>query len=149
MIDTPIINLLCLIPSIAKADKNISWRGHRVLEGSLPQRMDVVIFKWFENESQLYIKRIVGMPKDTLQIIKGVVYINNRIITEKGERIVSYDNFGPVLIPDKCYFVMGDFRTNSLDSRTKGLVPQNCIMGKAVFKLWHSDCGIFSLGTIE
>lgn len=50
---------------------------------SSPQRMDVVIFKWDENETQLYVKRIIGMPKDTIQLKDGIVYINNKAIEEK------------------------------------------------------------------
>ena len=123
IVETPVLNLLCLIP----------------------QRMDVVIFKWDENETQLYVKRIIGMPKDTIQLKDGIVYINNKAIEEKGKRIASHDNFGPIVIKEDCYFVMGDFRYNSLDSRQRGLVPLHCISGKAIHKLWNrnSDLSLF------
>ena len=130
IVETPVLNLLCLIPAIAKADKKTNWGYHRVWGYSSPQRMDVVIFKWDENETQLYVKRIIGMPKDTIQLKDGIVYINNKAIEEKGKRIASHDNFGPIIIKEDCYFVMGDFRYNSLDSRQRGLVPLHCISGK-------------------
>ena len=49
------------------------------------------------------------MPKDTIQLKDGIVYINNKAIEEKGKRIASHDNFGPIVIKEDCYFVMGDF----------------------------------------
>lgn len=66
-------------------------------------------------------------------------------IEEKGKRIASHDNFGPIIIKEDCYFVMGDFRYNSLDSRQRGLVPLHCISGKAIHKLWNrnSDLSLF------
>lgn len=137
IVETPVLNLLCLIPAVAKADKKTNWGYHRVWGYSSPQRMDVVIFKWDENETQLYVKRIIGMPKDTIQLKDGIVYINNKAIEEKGKRIASHDNFGPIVIKEDCYFVMGDFRYNSLDSRQRGLVPLHCISGKAIHKLWN------------
>ena len=123
----------------------LNWGYHRVWGYSSPKRMDVVIFKWDENETQLYVKRIIGMPKDTIQLKDGIVYINNKAIEEKGKRIASHDNFGPIVIKEDCYFVMGDFRYNSLDSRQRGLVPLHCISGKAIHKLWNrnSDLSLF------
>ena len=59
------------------------------------------------------------MPKDTIQLKDGIVYINNKAIEEKGKRIASHDKFGPIVIKEDCYFVMGDFRYNSLDSRQR------------------------------
>lgn len=73
IVETPVLNLLCLIPAVAKADKKTNWGYHRVWGYSSPQRMDVVIFKWDENETQLYVKRIIGMPKDTIQLKDGIV----------------------------------------------------------------------------
>ena len=75
------------------------------------------------------------MPKDTIQLKDGIVYINNKAIEEKGKRIASHDNFGPIVIKEDCYFVMGDFR----------LVPLHCISGKAIHKLWNrnSDLSLF------
>lgn len=137
MIETPILNLLCLIPSIARKDKDINWGYHRAWGSSSPKRMDVIIFKWNENDSQLYVKRIIGMPKDTIQIKYGVVYINSKPVVEKGRRIASYDNYGPMVIEENCYFVMGDFRSNSLDSRRRGTVPFHCISGKVIHTLWE------------
>ena len=135
-----------MFPTISA--RSLVWNSkitYRVWGYSSPQRMDVVIFKWDENETQLYVKRIIGMPKDTIQLKDGIVYINNKAIEEKGKRIASHDNFGPIVIKEDCYFVMGDFRYNSLDSRQRGLVPLHCISGKAIHKLWNrnSDLSLF------
>ena len=106
--------------------------------------MDVIVFKWKEDDSQLYIKRIIGMPKDTIQVKDGIVYINNEPITEKGKRISSYDNHGPIVVGENCFFVMGDFRSNSSDSRLKGTVPFDCVVGKATYILWGKDRKIYN-----
>lgn len=143
MVETPVLNLLCLMPRVMQADRKRDWGYHRIWKHSMPQRMDVIVFKWIEDHSQLYIKRIIGMPKDTIQIKCGIIYINNEPIKEEGRRISSYDNYGPVVVDENSYFVMGDFRSNSLDSRLKGTVPFSCVVGKATHIWWKKDRKIY------
>lgn len=109
IVETPVLNLLCLIPAVAKADKKTNWGYHRVWGYSSPQRMDVVIFKWDENETQLYVKRIIGMPKDTIQLKDGIVYINNKAIEEKG---ISYVDF-----TERPYFIRPKTHNSDEDIR--------------------------------
>lgn len=84
-----------------------------------PERGDIIIFKFPDDESKLYIKRIVGMPGETVVIIDGAVYINGQEtpLDEPYLNEPPIGSYGPYQVPEDCYFVMGDNRNNSLDSR--------------------------------
>ena len=106
-----------------------------------PERYDIIVFKFPDDESQNYVKRVIGLPGETVEEIQGIVYID-------GERIedTSYiserdqENFGPVTVPEDHYFVMGDCRINSLDSRywEDKFVAENKILGKAGLRYYPS-----------
>lgn len=103
-----------------------------------PQRGDVVVFKAPLNPEDDYIKRVIGLPGETVKIADGKVYVNNQIIDEsylsKGIKTEAYSNnnsfFSLTLGPDE-YFVLGDNRNNSSDSREWGVLPKKNIIGKA------------------
>ena len=117
--------------------------------GTNPTRGEVVIMKYPENEKINYIKRIIGMPGDTLEIRDKMFYIDNQQIDEPYIKItdaenirqpsVLRDNYGPVIVSSDEYFVMGDYRDNSLDSRDWGMVKRHQIIGKPVFIYWSWD----------
>jgi signal peptidase I len=100
-----------------------------------PKRQQVVIFKPpFAPDTPDYVKRVIGLPGDTLDIHDGGVWINGQRLVEKYTVGASepYDFKGPLKVPDNCYFVMGDNRGNSYDSRFWGCVPRNDIIGTPV-----------------
>lgn len=100
---------------------------------SQPQRGDIVIFKYPDDESQNYIKRIIGLPGDTVEIQNGSVYINGELLDEPYLREEPKGSFGPYEVPEGHYFVLGDNRNNSRDSRywTNKYVSEDQILGKA------------------
>jgi len=108
-----------------------------------PERFDIVVFPYSDDVN--YIKRIIGMPGEVLQIIDGYVYINNEKLTDDvyGNEIIVNPGIAvsPVTIGEGEYFVMGDNRNSSYDSRKPdvGLVKEDDIDGKAVFRLWPLD----------
>ena len=115
---------------------------------SKPRRFDIVVFPISEDE--YYIKRIIGMPNETVQIIDGKVYINEQLLDDPyGYEDITY--FGeansPIKIGDGQYFVLGDNRNKSVDSREAsiGLIEEDDIIGRAVFVLYP----IRSFGTIN
>ncbi len=113
-----------------------------------PERYDIIIFRYPDDESQLFIKRVIGLPGETVEIRDGEVYIN-------GSEIPLYDDFcaspgtttlqeqrthltNPFVVPEGCYFVMGDNRNNSRDSRywKNPFVAKDKILGEAIFRYW-------------
>jgi signal peptidase I len=101
------------------------------------QRGDVIVFRYPLNPQRDFVKRVIGLPGNVAQLKEGVVYINGQRISEKGYTIkADYGNYGPVTVPRGDYFVLGDNRNNSEDSRFFGYVPRANIIGKAIFIYW-------------
>jgi signal peptidase I len=101
-------------------------------------RGDVVVFWYPLDTSKSFIKRVVGLPGDTLEIRAGELYVNGKHIPEPYVPASYFDDssYGPIQIPPDEYFVMGDHRDSSNDSRIFGPVSRKFIYGKAVFAYW-------------
>jgi signal peptidase I len=110
-------------------------------------RKDIVVFWYPRDRSKSYIKRIIGMPGDTVEIIDGDVYINDKLLKEPyvDPRFVDHHSYAPVFVEPGHYFVLGDHRNQSNDSRNWGLVPEGYIYGKAVFRYWPVN----KIGTLD
>lgn len=103
------------------------------------ERGDIVVFWYPDDPSKSYIKRAVGLPGDTVEVREGVVRINGSDLSETyldQKYNVSPRSSPPVYVRPNYYFVMGDNRDNSFDSRSWGLVPKKYIYGKALFRYW-------------
>ncbi|MEG2322474.1 MAG: signal peptidase I [Bacilli bacterium] len=99
-------------------------------------RFDVVVFDY--NDTKL-IKRIIGLPGETVKYVDGLLYINDKVIDDKFSNITanfSLSKLGLDVIPEGYYFVMGDNRNKSSDSRVIGLISKDVINGSTSFKLW-------------
>jgi len=105
------------------------------------ERGDVVVFWYPLDRSKSFIKRVVGLPGDTVEIRDGSVYVNGKLLPEPYIPPESADlgSLPSTRIPNGEYFVMGDHRTSSNDSRIFGPVPRKFIYGKAVFAYWPVD----------
>ncbi len=106
-----------------------------------PSRGDVIVFRAPTNLSRDFIKRIIGVPGDTVEIDRdtNTVRLNGEIIEEsyiQGET-TCHTTCGPWIVPEEAYFVMGDNRQNSSDSRQGWFVPEENIIGKALITYWH------------
>ncbi len=113
-----------------------------------PHVGDVVVFRFPDNPHKNFIKRVVALGGDEVQLLDKVVYVNGKPLDESGYAIHTdsiiipngtpqpRDNFGPVTIPAGSFFVLGDNRDNSSDSRFWGTVPREMIFGKALLVHW-------------
>jgi len=110
-----------------------------------PKRFDVVVFKMFDTNGDRkdLIKRVIGLPGEKLEVKKGTVYINNKPLAETHPINNEYYDllslpakFGPVKIPNDSYFMMGDNRPNSADSRYWGFLPKKNVIGPAIVRIW-------------
>ena len=102
-------------------------------------RGDIVVFWYPDNPSQSFIKRVIGLPGDTIKVVNGHVFINDKPYNEpylSRDRTQQLYNFGPEKVKQYHYFVMGDNRDASNDSRAWGEVPEKYIYGKAMFRYW-------------
>src|SRR5499425_1835241 len=105
------------------------------------ERGDVVVFWYPLDRSKSFIKRVIALPDEVVQIRGGVVYVDGQAIAEPyvPPQYEDLSDYGPVRIPRDMYFVMGDHRISSNDSRVFGPVPSRFIYGRAVFAYWPVD----------
>ncbi|HWZ25416.1 MAG TPA: signal peptidase I [Verrucomicrobiae bacterium] len=104
-------------------------------------RGDVVVFWYPLDRSKSFIKRVIALPGETVTIRQGVVTVNGTVIPEPyvPPQYEDVSDFGPTRVPADSYFVMGDHRISSNDSRVFGPVPSQFIYGRAVFAYWPVD----------
>ena len=121
----------------------IPFTNHYIYRGDDPQRGEVIIFEYPNDPSVDYIKRIVGVPGDVIEVRGKQLFRNGEAVKESYTRFTQpdrvepvRDNFGPVTVPEGRYFVMGDNRDNSLDSRFWGFVDRSAIRAKAWRIYW-------------
>ena len=126
--------------------------GKRVLQVFQPEHDDVIVFVYPEDRSKDFIKRVKGIPGDTIEVRNKIVYINGEKIDdphahfEPGARLIPNnprDNLAPFTVPPGQVFVMGDNRDHSHDSRFWGTVPIDDILGKAFILYWSWDSNGF------
>lgn len=111
-----------------------------------PERYDVIIFKYPDDETQAYVKRTIGLPGETVQIVKGVVYVTKtdgqtvKLDTSFITNCEPTGDYGPYTVPEDAYFVMGDNRNDSWDSRSweNKFVYRDKIIGKVMFRYYPS-----------
>jgi signal peptidase I len=105
------------------------------------ERGDVVVFWYPLDRSKSFIKRVVGLPGEIVEIRRGAVYVNEKVVPEPyvPPQYEDLSDFGPVRVPRDSYFVMGDHRISSNDSRVFGPVASRYIYGRAVFAYWPVD----------
>jgi signal peptidase I len=117
-------------------------------------RRDIVVFKYPDEPERDFIKRVIGLPGETIELRNKKVYVNGQALDEpyvhflepahNAQEVTSFDvreRYGPVQVPADQYFVMGDNRDNSQDSRYWGFLPRGYIKGQALMIYWSFDTG--------
>jgi len=108
----------------------------------LPQRGEIVAFRRPDDDSRVFIKRVVGISGDRISIVRGAVFVNGTALAEPYVRFADDRSFASVVVPPLAVYVLGDNRADSEDSRLFGAVPENRIIGRAVAGIWPpSDIG--------
>lgn len=129
--------------------------GRAVLPVRPIHRRDIIVFKYPDEPERDFIKRVIGLPGETVELRNKKVYIDGKPLDEPYvhflappspdyQEITSLDvreRFGPVTVPPDHYFVMGDNRDNSQDSRYWGFLPRNYVKGKALLIYWSYESG--------
>jgi signal peptidase I len=130
-----------MMPSLSDQERIfINKFTYRIGSGKI-DRGDTVVFLFPEDKTKSYIKRVIGIPGDRIRISEGMVYVNGQPIDEPYVPAEYRDRMSreEQAVPQDEYFVLGDHRSSSNDSRAWGFVPRGLIYGKAVFVYWPLD----------
>lgn len=127
----------------------IPFTDNRIFKIRDPKRGDVIVFEYPEDPSKDFIKRVIGLPGDTVQMVDKTVMINGKPYANphevhKEKSVIPAaqnprDNTKPIVVPEGAYFVMGDNRDRSYDSRFWGVVKMDKVKGLAFIKYWSWD----------
>ena len=101
-----------------------------------PKRGDVIVFRYPRDPDRDFIKRVIAVPGDTIRIVDGVVFVKSVRLDEPYIIATPSYDFPEQVVPERSYFVLGDNRSNSFDSHAWGFVPEENIIGQAVFSYW-------------
>ncbi|MCL2768088.1 MAG: signal peptidase I [Synergistaceae bacterium] len=131
-----------MIPTLQAGDRVLVAKFWNIVKD--PSRGSIYVFKYPVETDRDFIKRIIGLPGDTIDIKNGVVYVNGEMIDEPYVKhmdrftLRSNDIFitVPVKVPENMYFALGDNRMNSQDGRYWGFVPKSYLKGPAFFRYW-------------
>ena len=148
--DHLLVNKFALGPTASMLERGL-------LPVSTVKREDIVVFKYPEEPDRDFIKRVIGLPGETVEVREKKVYVNGQALNEpyahflqppsapsEFHEVTSFDvreRYGPVTVPANQYFVMGDNRDNSQDSRYWGFLPREYIKGKALIIYWSYEAG--------
>ena len=117
-----------------------------------PQRGDIIVFESTAGSGNDLIKRVIGLPGERVEIVQGTVYIDGQMLAEPYIKEAWSDTRPPIVVPERHYYVLGDNRNSSQDSRSGrvGLVPRDRIVGKTLLRYWPlGDFGLPSNGGAE
>src|SRR4030043_15641 len=135
-----------MAPTLLVGDHLIA--NMRTYKSEIPKRGDIIIFEFPKDPSKIFIKRVVGVEDEKVEVINNKIYINEKLLDDpwgyfedigsiKGFPVL--DKFGPIVVPKDSLFVLGDNRNNSQDSRFWGFINIKKVKGKALYLYWAKD----------
>jgi signal peptidase I, bacterial type len=128
-----------MAPTLQPGDRILATLYHQANGVPHPDRGDVVVFHSVAGGEEMLVKRIVGLPGDLLELRQGRLFVSGHALAEPYLRITHTTGLiVPQIIPADCYFVLGDNRPNSFDSRNWGVLPARMMIGRARMVLWSS-----------
>jgi signal peptidase I len=115
----------------------------RIYKNEKPQRGDIIIFEFPKDPSKDFIKRVIGMEGEKVEIVNNKIYINDKLLDDPWGHFTKsgppLDTWGPTVVPKDSLFVLGDNRDNSMDSRFFGFVKVEKVKGKSLYLYWAKD----------
>ena len=137
-----------MMDNIMPNDRIVAFRLSYIR--SKPKRYDIVVFRFPDDRTQLYVKRVIGLPGETVTIKAGKVYINNNPepLDDTFVRTKPYEeDFGPITVSEDSYFMLGDNRNSSADSRVwnNKFVVSSDILGKVLFRYYPNIKNLYNL----
>jgi len=142
MMDTLLVGDYIMVNRFVFADTSFDWE-RKLLPVRTIRRGDVVVFKHPPEPEVDYIKRVIGLPGDSVSVRHGKVYVNDELLNEpyvqEAYRNLDFKPHGPIQVQPGHYFVMGDHRNESLDSRSWGQVPIELMKGRALLIWWSYE----------
>lgn len=131
------VNGMSMLPTLEHGERLLVDKiSYRFVE---PARGEIIVFKNPSDTSEQFVKRVIGLPGDKVAVIQGIVYVNDQPIEEDYTLAPARIGFAPQEVPEGTYFVLGDNRNNSEDSRFSrvvGFLPRNLIIGRAIWRYW-------------
>jgi signal peptidase I len=133
-IQSSIVNNVSMQPTLVAGQRIIVLKS--IYNFKEPERGDIIIIHPPVAPQEEWVKRLIGLPGDTIAVKGGIVYVNGVPLDEPYVKDKAKNSFGPFEVPAGNYFVMGDNRNNSTDSRFGWTVTRNEIVGEAWFRIW-------------
>lgn len=139
------ISNVMMVPTLLPGDQVILHRA--AYQAVTPQRGDVILYRYPDEAGKLFVHRVVGLPGDRIEIRRQVLSVNDEPVSEpyarhtdpSMERGNVRDHLGPIIVPRDAYFLLGDNREESVDSRFLGPISRGTILGQVVFLYWSVD----------
>ena len=139
------ISNVMMVPTLLPGDQVILHRA--AYQAVTPQRGDVILYRYPDEAGKLFVHRVVGLPGDRIEIRRQVLSVDNEPLSEPYARHTDppmergnvRDHLGPIIVPPDAYFLLGDNREESVDSRFLGPISQDAILGQVVFLYWSVD----------
>lgn len=139
------ISSVMMVPTLLPGDQVILNRA--AYHAVAPQRGDVILYRYPDEEGKLFVHRVVGLPGDRIEIRRQLLSVNDEPVSEpytqhtdpSMERGNVRDHLGPMIVPPDSYFLLGDNREESVDSRFLGTISKSSIIGQVVFLHWSVD----------
>lgn len=125
-----------MVPTLEIGDRVLVLKFWYSLPKTEPERGQIAVFKYPVDPRRDFVKRIIGLPGERIEIRDGTVYINGKELFEPYVKNTDTYEMEPIEVPDKKYFCLGDNRPNSQDGRFWGFVPKKFLRGPAVFRYW-------------
>jgi len=136
-----------MVPALLVGDRLIA--DMRSYKSQQPKRGDIIIFEFPKDPSKDFIKRVVGMEGEKVEIVNNKIYINEKLLDDRWGNFTKsgppLDTWGPAVVPKDSLFVLGDNRDNSMDSRFFGFVKIEKVKGKALYLYWAKNKSIIGM----